>query len=68
MPLDSGTPTEWLEDLSGRIVHLHCRCDAELAAKRFIQRQRHPGHLDSEKTVSEIRAGIQGVAGFGRSR
>lgn len=66
MPMDSGTPTHWFEDLSARIVNLHCRCDAELATKRFVQRKRHPGHLDSEKTFSEISAGIERVSGFGR--
>ena len=66
MPVNSGTPTEWLEELAARIVIVDCRCDAELAAKRFVQRQRHPGHLDSEKSLSEIRAGIEQVAAFGR--
>jgi glucokinase len=66
MPRDSGTPTHWLEDRSAKVVHIYCRCDAELADQRFVQRKRHPGHLDGEKSLSEIRAGIAQVAGFGR--
>jgi len=66
MPADSGTPTQWLRELSVKVVNVHCCCDAELAAGRFVQRKRHPGHLDSEKSPSEIRAGIEQIAGFGR--
>ncbi len=47
MPLDSGTPTEWLAELSGRVVEVHCSCAPEIAAQRFLRRKRHPGHLDS---------------------
>lgn len=66
MPMDSGTPTRWLRELSAEVVNVHCRCDAQLAAERFIRRKRHPGHLDGEKSPSEIRARIEQVCGFGR--
>ena len=66
MPSDSGTPTHWLEDGSARVVHIYCRCDAELAAQRFVRRKRHPGHLDGEKSLSQIRAGMEQLVVFGR--
>jgi ABC-type cobalamin/Fe3+-siderophores transport system ATPase subunit len=76
MPMDSGTPTGWLGELSAkavarvvaRVINVHCHCDTALAAERFVRRTRHPGHLDREKTPSQIRAGIQRLAGFGRLR
>src|SRR5262245_44673893 len=33
--IDTGTPTDWLSSLSGRLIHVHCRCDALVAANRF---------------------------------
>lgn len=62
MPSDSGTPTQWLVDLSGRIVQVHCACDPETAAQRFFDRQRHPGHLDDAKSYAEVLAGIQALS------
>jgi tRNA uridine 5-carbamoylmethylation protein Kti12 len=54
MPHDSGTPCEWLSALSTHIVHVHCVCDPHAAARRFIQRTRHHGHLDDAKRPDEI--------------
>jgi glucokinase len=55
----SGTPTGWLVRLSGRIVNLHCACPAEVAAARFIQRIRHPGHLDKAMSRAQILTSIR---------
>ena len=66
MPSGSGTPTDWIPQLADRLVNLHCECDAEIAAERFLGRVRHPGHLDSEKSHAEILAGIREIARFGR--
>jgi adenylate kinase len=66
MPLNSGTPTSWLRELSDKVVNVHCECDAEIAAERFVQRRRHVGHHDDEKSPSEILASIRGVAHLGR--
>jgi hypothetical protein len=66
MPMDSGTPTSWLRELSDKVVHVHCRCDVALAVERFVQRKRHLGHLDGDKSPAEIRASIEQVAGFGQ--
>ena len=62
MSEDSGTPTDWLAPLSDSIVHLHCICDPEIAAQRFISRTRHPGHLDASRSPDEIGASIRELA------
>ncbi len=62
MPRDSGTPTDWLESLKGTIVNLACECPPALAAQRYQQRRRHPGHLDALKPPEEIKATIESVA------
>jgi len=59
MPADSGTAVEWLHSLAGRIVQIHCRCDPEIAASRFGQRVRHPGHLDLGKSHAGVLTGLQ---------
>lgn len=51
---DSGTPVEWLAATWSRIVELFCDCPVELAARRFVDRQRHPGHLDRSRSYEEI--------------
>jgi hypothetical protein len=61
MPPDSGTPTEWLFDLSELIVHVRCICPAEVAAERFTSRTRHPGHLDGLRTYAEVLAAIRAL-------
>jgi glucokinase len=65
MPLDSGTPTDWIHELSEKFVHVHCECPVEVAAERFGHRKRHPGHLDSEKSDEEILASIHQLARLG---
>jgi hypothetical protein len=62
MPEDSGTPTGWLLELSTHIVNVHCVCDVETAASRFLQRRRHPGHLDDGASSSEILASLRTLA------
>lgn len=65
MPADSGTPTNWLSNLSGRIVNLHCVCTPEVAAGRFVQRKRHAGHLDSGASELEILTSLRRIADLG---
>jgi predicted kinase len=62
MRADSGTPAEWLEDLSPRPVHIRCVCAPELAAQRFTQRRRHVGHLDKTTNHAEIVAELRQLA------
>jgi glucokinase len=60
----SGTPTDWLRQLSSRIVNLHCDCPAEIAAARFKDRTRHAGHLDSAKSLEQIVESIRDLERF----
>jgi len=62
MPRDSGTPTSWLSDLSDHVVNVHCACEPEAAAERFLQRQRHPGHLDGGDSFADILATLRALA------
>ena len=66
MAADSGTPTNWLAKLPAEIVNVHCECDAEVAAERFIRRKRHVGHLDDQKLRPQLLSDIRAVAGMGR--
>jgi hypothetical protein len=65
MQPDSGTPTDWLPEISDRIVNVRCVCDAGIAARRFIQRRRHPGHGDDAASETEVVASIRAVAQLG---
>lgn len=62
---ESGTPSEWLRSLPGVLVELHCVCRPEIAAERFLARQRHEGHLDRFKSPSEILADFRHQATLG---
>jgi glucokinase len=54
MPPDSGTPADWLDAPSHHVVNVHCVCEVEVAASRFLQRRRHPGHLDEESSAEVL--------------
>jgi gluconate kinase len=62
MPQDSGTPTDWLRSLSNQIVTVHCTCQPEIAAQRFIGRKRHAGHLDEAKSPAAILESVLNLA------
>src|ERR1051325_8948408 len=51
----SGTPTDWLSQLTAPLVEVHCQCDLEIAVERFRSRRRHAGHLDGERTPANLR-------------
>ena len=55
MMRDSGTPTAWVPEISTNVVNLHCVCPADLAAQRFVERTRHPGHGDDARTAEDIK-------------
>jgi glucokinase len=61
MPADSGTPTAWLVELSGRMIEVHCECPPEVAAERFVRRTRHPGHLDRQTSYDEILSSLRAI-------
>ena len=50
----SGTPVEWLSNLNGVLIEVHCVCNPHVATKRFKSRQRHEGHLDQSKPYSDL--------------
>jgi glucokinase len=54
MAADSGTPTGWLRELSHLVVEVVCVCAPEIAARRFVERRRHPGHLDDSTTLAVV--------------
>ena len=62
MPEDSGTPTGWLTQLSASLVHVHCVCDLSVAARRFVSRTRHRGHLDAARSPVEVADSIRALA------
>jgi glucokinase len=62
MTSDSGTPTDWLLTLSTHLVNVHCHCDPETAADRFLQRQRHRGHLDETRSRDEVLAAFRSLS------
>src|SRR4029079_5534788 len=51
MPPDSGTPADWLDAPPHHVFNVHCACEVDVAAGRFLQRRRHPGHLDGESSA-----------------
>lgn len=59
---DSGTPTDWLRAVSDDIVHVHCVCDPETAANRFVSRPRHPGHLDRARSADDVAESMRTLA------
>jgi glucokinase len=62
MPADSGTPLDWLPGLSNHFVNLHCACPPEIAASRFRNRKRHPGHLDCLTSEPQLLADLRQLA------
>ena len=66
MAIDSGTPTEWLTAIFNAIVvNVQCNCEPETAAERFLQRKRHPGHLDAGVSYAELLASFRKLSRLG---
>jgi shikimate kinase len=65
---NSGTPTHWISSASQRIVEVYCVCDPEIAAARFVTRQRHPGHLDTSKPLEEVMSDFRLLSRMGPLR
>lgn len=55
----SGTPTGWLAQHFTFVIELYCLCPVKVAAQRFMQRKRHPGHLDKQKTPAQVLSWMQ---------
>ncbi len=58
----SGTPCEWVSEAFDRIVELFCDCPVEVAAARFGERLRHPGHLDATRSPSQTEDWLRACA------
>lgn len=61
----SGTPIEWLSNLSSNLIEIHCECDPSICVNRFLNRNRHPGHLDKDKKESELLDGFKHLSEAG---
>jgi hypothetical protein len=61
----SGTPSEWLRTLRGEVIEIYCVCKPSIAASRFVQRTRHPGHVDGQYTSEALLESFQTQASFG---
>lgn len=63
--LASGTPIEWLSELRGELIEVHCVCDPAVAAERFKSRTRHSGHLDQFKSHADLLPTFEQQAAMG---
>jgi len=54
LPVQYGTPTDWLSESFADIIEVYCTCPIDIAAKRFKTRVRHAGHVDDKKSIKEI--------------
>jgi glucokinase len=62
----SGTSTGWLRGRTpGSVVEVHCVCPPEVAARRFAERRRHPGHLDETRTREALLAQLETLSPLG---
>ncbi|GAA1993906.1 AAA family ATPase [Catenulispora subtropica] len=48
------TAPEKFQGLDAQLIEVFCRCDVALAARRFQNRVRHPGHLDPDLTPAQL--------------
>jgi hypothetical protein len=51
--------------LGGGVVNVHCVCAPEVAAERFLRRQRHAGHLDIERPYEDVLRSLRAIAELG---
>jgi thymidylate kinase len=65
MPADSGTPMAWLAELPRTLIQVYCACPPQIAARRFLARERHPAHGDQEHTYESLIAAFQDLASLG---
>jgi predicted kinase len=65
MALNSGTSTARLSELDAAIVHVECACRPEVAARRFLERRRHLGHLDDQRSFDEVLESLDAHARLG---
>ena len=51
---ESGTPVNWLQEQGIQVVEVFCECPSSVAVRRFESRQRHPGHLDEQRSRDNL--------------
>jgi hypothetical protein len=56
---ESGTPIGWLSAPGRNVVEVHCQCPGSEAVRRFLVRERHPGHLDGLRSPEGLLAQFQ---------
>ncbi len=54
-----GTAPGRLAEIADRLVEVFCDCPLDVAAARFVARERHPGHLDHLRTTRQREQGIE---------
>ena len=62
---DSGTPIGWLGASQIVAAEVYCKCSPSIAAERFLQRKRHPGHLDGRWPRESLVAMLEQQARLG---
>lgn len=65
MSASSGTPTDWIPSDQHLVIEIYCDCPPEVAARRFVKRERHSGHLDNKKRESEVLADFRDLSSLG---
>ena len=50
----TGTPTDWIGTAYETVVEVCCVCPPDIAARRFLARTRHAGHLDEQRAEAEV--------------
>lgn len=50
----TGTPTDWVAETFETVIEIYCECTPAIATRRFLARQRHPGHLDSQRDPGQL--------------
>jgi hypothetical protein len=61
-PSLGGTPTDWLAEHFDLLIEVHCPCGPDAAAQNFVNRRRHPGHLDSLRSPDDVLTSMQSLA------
>jgi cytidylate kinase len=64
----TGTPIDWLSELQGELIEVHCICNPTVAAERFKSRKRHSGHLDHFKSSADLLKTFEQHASLGPLR
>lgn len=59
----AGTPSDWLPSITKDIVEVYCHCYVETAVERFLNRKRHPGHMDHLRDRAMLKTQFENLCG-----